>query len=121
MRHIARRQVPLMAGILFLALFVVLAILVVPSRAQNGPHISAIDPASAKVNESVTLTGMNLGKGSVAGVFLSDDKSDYKATIMDQGAEKIVLKVPDVKPGGYNISVQVGGQLLILPVKITIT
>ena len=84
------------------------------------PHIATVDPASAKVNDTVTLTGTNLGKASVAGIFLSDDKSDYKATLVDQAAEKIVFKVPQVKPGGYNLSVQSGTQILILPVRFTV-
>ncbi len=84
------------------------------------PHIATVDPASGKVNDTVTLTGTNLGKASVAGIFLSDDKSDYKATLVDQAAEKIVFKVPQVKPGGYNLSVQSGAQILILPVHFTV-
>ena len=31
---------------------------------------------------------------SVSAVFLSDDKSDYKAVIIQQSADKIVMKVP---------------------------
>ena len=84
------------------------------------PHIATVDPASGKVNDTVTLTGTNLGKATVAGIFLSDDKSDYKATLVDQAAEKIVFKVPQVKPGGYNLSVQSGAQILILPVRFTV-
>lgn len=84
------------------------------------PHIATVDPASGKVNDTVTLTGTNLGKASVAGIFLSDDKSDYKATLVDQAPEKIVFKVPQVKPGGYNLSVQSGTQILILPVHFTV-
>src|SRR5690242_16921679 len=121
MRNVTQRQIAYAGSIVAIGLFVALAILVAPSRAQNGPHISSVDPGSAKVNDTVTLTGMNLGKSSVAGVFLSDDKSDYKAAIMDQADGKIVMKVPQIKAGNYNISVQVGGQLLILPVKISIT
>jgi len=53
-------------------------------------------------------------------VYLSDDKNDYKATVVDQTAEKIVIKVPQVKPGSYNVTVQVGDKLFIKPVKFTV-
>ena len=38
-------------------------------------------------------------------MFLSDDKSDYKAIIVEQADEKLVFKVPQVKAGPYNLSV----------------
>jgi len=100
-----------------LTLAVVLAPLVV---AQAPPRVTGVDPASGKVNDSVTVTGENLGKESVSSVFLSDDKTDYKAAVSDQAADKIVMKVPDVKPGNYNVSVQVGTRILIGPVKFTV-
>ena len=87
---------------------------------QTSPKITAVAPAAGKVNDSVTLTGENLGKDSVSAVFLSDDKDDFKATLVEQAAGKIILKVPQVKSGGYNISIQEGDKILILPVKFTV-
>lgn len=87
---------------------------------QSSPKITAVAPATGKVNDSVTLTGENLGKDSVSAVFLSDDKDDYKATLVEQGSAKIILKVPQVKSGGYNISIQEGDKILILPVRFTV-
>ncbi len=84
------------------------------------PHITAVDPASGKVGDTVTLTGTNLGKSTVVAVYLSDDKSDYKGTLVEQAAEKLVFKVPQVKAGGYNLSVQIGTQILILPTHFTV-
>jgi hypothetical protein len=60
--------------------------------AQSAPKVTSVMPSSGKVNVSVTLTGENLGKGSVSAVFLSDDNDDYKATVVEQGTEKIVIK-----------------------------
>ncbi len=88
--------------------------------AQGTPKVTGVDPASGKVNDSVTVMGESLDKGSVVGVFLSDDKMDYKATIVNQAADKIVMKIPQVKPGGYNISIQVGNGILIEPVRFTV-
>ena len=88
--------------------------------AQNAPQVTGVDPASGKVNDTVTVSGSNLGKASVTSVYLSDDKNDYKAAIEDQSDEKITMKVPQVKPGDYNVSVQVGDKLFIKPVKFKV-
>ena len=88
--------------------------------AQNAPKVTGVEPATGKVNESITVSGANLAKDSVVAVFLSDEKSDYKATIVNQATDKIVMKVPQVKPGGYNVSIQVGNGILIEPVRFTV-
>ena len=88
--------------------------------AQATAKVTGVNPSSGKANDSVTVMGEGLSKGSVVAVFLSDDKSDYKATIVDQAADKIVMKVPQVKPGGYNVSIQVGTGILIEPVRFTV-
>ena len=88
--------------------------------AQTNSKVSTVDPATGKVNDSITVSGENLGKAAVSGVFLSDDKQDYKATVTDQADDKIVMKVPQVKAGDYNISIQTGNRLLIQPVRFTV-
>src|SRR5262245_41492946 len=85
--------------------------------AQASPRVTGVDPASGKVDDAITVAGTNLGKASVSGVFLSDDKEDHKATVVDQADEKIVIKVPQVKAGDYNLSIQVGERILILPIR----
>jgi hypothetical protein len=102
---------------LFLAGVIVFSSLAV---AQNAPQVTGVDPASGKVNDTLTVSGNNLGKASVSSVYLSDDKNDYKATIVDQGEDKITVKVPQVKPGDYNVSIQVGDKLFIKPVKFKV-
>src|ERR1700693_1540319 len=88
--------------------------------AQNAPQVTGVDPASGKVSDTVTVSGSNLGKATVSSVFLSDDKNDFKATIVDQSDDKITVKVPPCKPGDYNVSVQVGDKLFITPVKFKV-
>ncbi len=88
--------------------------------AQNAPQVTGVDPASGKVNDTVTVSGNNLGKDSVSSVYLSDDKNDYKTTIIDQSDDKITVKVPQVKAGDYNVSIQVGNNLFIKPVKFKV-
>jgi len=109
-RNAYKRWVFLAAVVLFSSLAV----------AQNAPQVTGVDPASGKVSDTVTVSGSNLGKASVSSVFLSDDKNDFKATIVDQSDDKITVKVPQVKPGDYNVSVQVGDKLFIKPVKFKV-
>jgi hypothetical protein len=115
--RIARAPVILLA---IAALAAVLVVALVPATAQSNSRITSVDPTSGKVNDSVTAAGEGLAKGTVAKVYLSDDKDDYPATVTDQEATKIVFKVPQVKAGGYNVSIQVGNSLLIQPVRFTV-
>ena len=99
------------------------AVLALPLRltlAQNSPSVKAVDPTSGKVNDSISVEGENLGKSVVSAVYLSDEKSDYKAVIVEQASDKIVLKIPQVKPGDYNVSIQSGAAIYIQPVRLTV-
>ena len=107
--------------VLFLPLAVVLAGLAIPAGlAQDVVRVTGVDPATGKANDIVTVAGENLGKGKVSAVFLSDDKDDHKASVVSQEADKIVIKVPDVKPGSYNVSVQTGNSIFIQPIRFTV-
>ena len=88
--------------------------------AQAGPKLNGVDPASGKVGDSVTIAGENLGKDAVNGVLVSDDAKDYPAEIVSQVPDKIVFKVPNVKAGGYNISIKIGNNIYIQPVRFTV-
>jgi hypothetical protein len=112
------RRIIIVSAILAFALFFVFTLL--PTIAQTNSRVTAVDPTSGKVNDTVTVTGDSLGKTVVSGVFLSDDQNDHKATIVDQETGKIVFKVPEVKAGDYNVSIQVGNSLLIQPIRFTV-
>ena len=88
--------------------------------AQGSPHVTGVAPASGKVNDTIAVAGENLGKGSVVAVYLSDDKTDFKAAVVDQAADKVSIKVPQVKAGDYNVSIQVGGNIFIQPVRFQV-
>ena len=102
------------------ALTVLFVAALAPATAQTNSRVTSVDPTSGKVNDSVTAAGEGLAKSSVTKVFLSDDKDDFPATVVDQEATKIVFKVPQVKAGEYNVSIQVGNSLLIQPVRFTV-
>ncbi len=88
--------------------------------AQNAPQVTGVNPASGKVDDTVTLTGTNLGKDAVSAVYLSDDAKDYKATVVEQTDDKITAKIPNVKAGSYNVSIQVGKTIFIKPIKFEV-
>jgi hypothetical protein len=82
--------------------------------------VTGVDPSSGKADDTVTVSGKMLEKDSVSAVYLSDDKTDYKTTVVSQAGDKIVIKVPHVKPGVYNVSILAGKQIMILPVHFTV-
>jgi hypothetical protein len=97
-----------------------MGLLSVMAWAQTGPRIAAVDPTAGKVGANCTVTGENLGKDTVAGVLLSDEEKDYQAEVVEESPDKIVLKVPNVKPGSYNISLRIGNGIYIQPVRFTV-
>jgi hypothetical protein len=88
--------------------------------AQARPHVTTVDPVAGKAADNMTLTGENLGKDAVSAVYLSDDTTDHEAMVVEQAAGKIVAKVPKVKAGNYNVSIKVGEQIFILPLRFMV-
>lgn len=82
--------------------------------------MASVDPASGKPNDTVTVSGEMLERSHVSAVFLSDDKDDHKAVVVSQAADKITIKIPEVKPGDYNVSIQSGNAIFIQPVRFTV-
>jgi IPT/TIG domain len=118
-----KKDTPLLLGKGTLACLGIPLVMVLSALAgfgQGAPKVTSVEPTKGEINDAVTVIGENLGKGSVAGVFLSDDKNDYKSAVVNQSAEKILIKVPQVKPGDYNVSIQVGTRLYIEPVRFTV-
>jgi hypothetical protein len=103
------------------SVFLIAALLLAPFVfAQGSPKVTSVTPAMGKVDDTVSVIGENLGKGTVSAVFLSDDKNDSKASMVEQAAEKITIKIPQVKAGSYNISIQTGDRIMILPVRFEV-
>ena len=118
--HLGGRSKTVCAGAMLLVAAALLVLPVRPIVAQGSPHVTAVDPASGKPNDIITVSGEDLEKSHVSGVFLSDDKDDHKAVVVTQTADKIMIKVPEVKAGDYNISIQSGSAILIEPVRFTV-
>jgi hypothetical protein len=63
-----------------------------------------LNPTEAKVGQQVTLSGNNLGTDKIKALYVSNDKSDFKAAIVKQADEGITFVVPSAaKSGKYDI------------------
>ncbi len=87
---------------------------------QGVPRLTGVDPASGNVGDTLTIIGENLGDGSVEGFLLSDDEKDFPAVVIEQTPDKVVIKVPEVQLGEYNISLQVENNIFIQPIRFTV-
>lgn len=88
--------------------------------AQGSPRVTGVEPIAAKIGATVTVIGENLGKGNVSAVYLSDSSDDHKVVVVDQTSEKIVVRIPKVKAGDYNVSIQIKNDILIQPVRLSV-
>ena len=100
---------------------VLAAAVFVPGLFADGiPKVTGIEPAVAKVSDSAIVSGEYLGKGTVTAVLLSDEQKDFEAVLVAQADGKITIKIPQVKPGDYNVSIQVGNSIMIQPIRLKV-
>jgi hypothetical protein len=110
-------------GVIHLRATVCVVLLLLSSAAlgaQGSPRVTGVEPVTAKIGATVTVLGENLGKANVSSVYLSDSSEDYKVVIVEQTSEKIVVRVPKVKAGDYNVSIQIKNDILIQPVRLSV-
>lgn len=88
------------------------------------PHLTAVNPASAKAGDVVTASGEYLDKTRVAELYLTDGKHDAKTQIVEQSDNSIKFKVPSgVAPGRLRLMVLMAGadpKLLEQPVTLLV-
>ena len=74
-------------AVLFLSLATALALAV--------PRVTSVEPDAVVPGGSAVANGSDLGKGSVASLYLTAGGSDVKVEITEQSAEAISFKLPD--------------------------
>src|SRR5258708_38265448 len=99
----------------------ILALLTAVLWAQGSPRVTGVDPVTAKIGANVSVNGENLSKANVAAVFVSNSSDDFPATVVEQTDGKLVIKIPKVKAGDYNISIQVKSDILIQPIRLAVS
>jgi hypothetical protein len=105
--------------IFFFCLFITMALQTGWAQSHNS-IVSSAAPVTAKAGGEITLTGEDLGKEAVKKVYLSSATEDFPAVIVSQSADRIVITVPELKPGTYNPSIQVGNTIRIQSIPIRI-
>lgn len=71
---------------------------------QSYPRCTAVDPETAKVGDTVSITCSNVDKSTVADLYLTDGKADTKIAVMERNEDKIKFQVPRLKPGRYHVA-----------------
>lgn len=88
------------------------------------PQIRTVDPLSVKAGDVVTLEGEYLDQTYVSGIILTDGTTDFRATITEQAATSIKIKVPvSLKPGRFGVVVRLkrdATKEIEQPVKVTV-
>ena len=109
---------------LLVAVLFALTASVVMLAQSTMPLMQKVDPASAKSGDLVTVTGDNLDQNSVAALYLTDGKDDFKVEITEQSATAIKFRIPRaVKTGRLALMVLTKGKepkLIEEPVKVLI-
>jgi hypothetical protein len=88
------------------------------------PRLSTVDPGNGKAGDVLVTTGANLGKESIAELYLTDGKNDIKVEMTEQAAESIKFKIPAAaKTGRYSLMVLTRGdnaRLIEQPVRVSV-
>ena len=88
------------------------------------PMMRSVEPASGKIGDVLAVEGENLGQESVAGLYLTDGKTDIKVPIIEQTGTSIKFRIPsEAKPGRLALMVLTKDKpprLIEQPVKITV-
>ena len=58
------------------------------------PRCTTVEPLSGKVGTEIVVTGENLGKATVAELYLTDGKNDIKLAITEQTDTTLKCKIP---------------------------
>ena len=90
---------------------------------QAMPRMVSVDPQNGKVGDVLVVSGENLAKGSVAKLYLTDEKTDLECPIVEQTDTAIKFKIPAKATGRLALMVLTTGKdakLIEQPVKVQI-
>src|SRR5690348_14084792 len=86
--------------------------LVIPAFSQPGtPMMTVVEPSSGKVGDVFVAQGSHIDETSVAALYLTDGKNDFKVLITEQTGTSIKFKIPaGVKEGHFALMVLTKGK-----------
>ena len=112
---------------IYLLLIALLFALAAPSHLSGQstmPQMQTVEPASGKTGDVLTVTGENLDQNTVAALYLTNGKEDFRVEITEQTATAIKFKIPSsAKSGRLALMVLTKGKdakLIEEPVKVLI-
>ncbi len=103
-----------------LLVFLICAIAVVAAESKS-PHLTAVEPDSAKVGDIATAKGENLDTAIVTDLFLTDGKNDVKVVMTERSADAIKFKIPRIKAGRYRLMTASKAALIEQPVVLEVS
>jgi hypothetical protein len=112
---------PSVVPVALVALALASSSILIPQEAF--PRMTTVEPPNGKVGDVLNVAGENLGKATVAQVFLTDGKNDFKVEVTEQADTAIKFKIPTIKPGRFNLMVLTSSKppkLIEQPVKVTV-
>lgn len=108
----------------FLLLVLGLALPVLLLAASGVPTMRSVDKDEAMRGDIVVVTGQNLGNTSVAELYLTNGKDDFKVDIREQSSVALKFVIGrDVRFGRYSLMILTSGETPMFieqPVKINI-
>lgn len=87
------------------------------------PRMVSTEPGNGKVGDVIAVSGENLGKDSVAKLYLTDGKADLEVVMTEQTATVIKFKIPEKASGRMALMILTAGKeakLIEQPVKVAI-
>ena len=121
---IINRGIEMGISLISIPLLAALASPVYPQSQAVMPTMSSVEPDSGKIGDLLVVQGANLDRDNVAALYLTDGKTDFKVTIIEQTNTSIKFKIPaEVRPGRLALMVLTRGKepkLIEEPVKITV-
>ena len=74
------------------------------------PRLTGVSPYGGHTGDEITAHGEDLDSDSVAIVFLTDGRKDYRVSVKEQSGDSIQFTIPlRIKPGYYNLMLQTTG------------
>ncbi len=99
-------RLPMLFSVLLVLLF---AFAAGDLKSQSMPMMRTVEPYTAKAGMEVVASGDNLGKETVAEVYVGADGKNTKVEVTSQAEKELKFKVPNVKPGPYRVLVLTKG------------
>ena len=99
-----------------------IAVLFLTQSVARAQRLASLDADTAKVGDTVSVSGEGLDKSMVDTLFLTDGKNDIKVDILEQSDTAIKFKIPPKTPAGrWALMIHTKkDQLIEQPVKLTV-